>query len=247
MDSKYENTQSFDTLIKGKAPKDPKQKWYPTSVETFRNALTIPQDTTANLVLHKNISYSLQYLQFLQKQLDELELTPALHAMIVKAYIITGMSVLEGLFTYIIKKYGWWKTTNLEEVKDFTFTSNAKKNRENGNTYVAKTTLYKEIPTRELEPYEVSLDSMIKTLDYHQKTFRVDYHIYKPLKEAKQLRNRIHLDTAADDIRDNDYNVFSDDAQKEMKKILYEILTSESISTNPKVFDSFKPKENIKK
>ena len=80
---------------------------------------------------------------------------------------------------------------------------------ENGNTYVAKTTLYKEIPTRELEPYEVSLDSMIKTLDYHQKTFRVDYHIYKPLKEAKQLRNRIHLDTAADDIRDNDYNVFS--------------------------------------
>lgn len=236
-----EHSHSFETLIKGNAPKDLNQKWYPTPVEDFRNALTIPQDTTANLVLHKGISYCLQYLQFLQKQLDELELTPVLHAMIIKTYIITGMSILEGLFTHIIQKHGWWKTTNLEEAKDFTFTSNQKKNNADGNHYIAKTTLYKIIPTRKLEPYEVNLDSMIKTLDSHHDGLGIDFRLYKPLIAAKQLRNRVHLDTTSENIRDNDYNVFSNEALAEMKKILYEILTAESISTKPDVFECFKP------
>lgn len=224
--------QPFETLIKGKAEKKKDSKWYPTRIEDIRKALLLPEETEADIVLRKNISYSLQYLQYLQKQLDELEVTPALHAMLVKTYIITGMSVLEGIFAYIVKEHGWWKTTDLEEIKEFT--SNPVKMDD--SYYVTKTILCKKIPKRELENHEVSLDSLIKILDNHHKGLKIEHTIYPALQRARELRNRIHLNSSVEDITDNDYNAFTDKEKTEMQWILYKILTSESISNSPEPF-----------
>ena len=67
-------------------------------------------DTPENYMLLKNICYNMQYLEFLNKELDELELSAVLRPMTIKYFVITGMSVLEGLFTYIVKSNGYWKT-----------------------------------------------------------------------------------------------------------------------------------------
>lgn len=229
----------FETLIKGKAEKKLGAKWYPTDIQEFRKALLLPERTESDLVLRKNISYSLQYLQYLQKQLDELELTPALHAMVVKTYIVTGMSILESIFTYIVKKHGWWKTTDLEEIKEFT--SNPVKMDQ--DLYVTKTTLYRKVQKRELENHEVGLNSLIKILDNHHKGLQVEHTIYPALQRARELRNRIHLNSSAEDITDNDYNAFTDNEKKEMQRILYEILTAEAISNSPEPFAFLKTED----
>lgn len=98
------STFPFETLIKGNAPKSRDHKWYPTSVEDYRNSLKIEPDTDFHIALRCYLSYNLQYLEFLQKELDELEISAVLESMIIKNYVITGMSILEGIFAYIIKE-----------------------------------------------------------------------------------------------------------------------------------------------
>ncbi len=58
----------------------------------------------------------MQYLEFLEKEMAELKLSDVIYITLVKTYVVTGMSVLEGLFINIIKSNGWWKETNLESL-----------------------------------------------------------------------------------------------------------------------------------
>ena len=57
-----------------------------------------------------NIAYNLQYIQFLEKELNELDVSSVIYTMLVKTYVITGIGIVEGIFSYIIKVNGWWKT-----------------------------------------------------------------------------------------------------------------------------------------
>lgn len=102
----------FETLIESKHYKTA-ERWYPIAAETYRLAFKIDTRIENSAALKKNLSYSMQYLEFLEKEMKELKLSDVIYIMLVKTYVITGMSVLEGLFTNIIKSNVWWKTTNL--------------------------------------------------------------------------------------------------------------------------------------
>lgn len=229
------NNFPFETLLKGKTKKSNTEKWYPTPVETFRNALKIESDTEFSEVLIKNLSYNLQYLQFLQKELDELELSSVLQAMTIKTYVITAMSIIEGLFAYTVKKNHHWPERDKEEI--ITFKSNTQKYE--NEPIKTETTVYKVIPSQEIPHYEVNFQTLIQILHANKTDLGIDKALYRQTKRIKDIRNKIHLISAEND-KDHDYNTFNNDIKTQTQKLLYEILTADAISSQPAVFEFLK-------
>ena len=118
----------------------------------------------------------------LRKELEELNLSSVVYIMVVKNYVITSMSIIEGLFTNIVKSNDWWKTSDLESLG----TTQANETKFEDQKYIIKTELLKKV-----EPYNVqmNLDELIKILNRHHSALGVDHLIYPALKRLKDLRN----------------------------------------------------------
>ncbi len=219
----------FETLIESN---ECKIRWYPQSVETYKSAFKIDKTIENASALLSNLAYNMQYLEYLEKELFELKLSDVIVTMLYKTYIITGMSILEGLFSNIIKSNGYWKTSTLESQG----TTQSSKTNFSGVSYTVKTELFKTVDKYQLQ---MDLNSLIDILNKHHSVLEIDHLIYPALKRLKDLRNRVHLQKSNGNY-DHDYNAFNFSDKNEMGKILFEILTSENITNNPKVFDFLK-------
>lgn len=231
------NNHKFDTLIKGNAPKNNEEKWYPSSIKDYQDVFLMDTDTPENYMLLKNICYNMQYLEFLNKELDELELSAVLRPMTIKYFVITGISVLEGLFTYIVKSNGYWKTIK-EKSLGKTISNSASFD---GCTYKVITELVQ--PVEEQPVDEIPLRQLIDILDKHHKLLKIDYTLYPKLQKIRNLRNCIHL-TASINNAKTDYALFTDEIKAKISDILYSILTSENICKPTEIFDFLKTTEN---
>lgn len=222
----------INTLIK---ENNCKERWYPTSVDIYKQSFILDNEIEHADALRSNLSYNMQYLEFLEKEFDELKVSSVIETMLIKTYIITGMSILEGIFTNILKSNKLWKISKLESIG----TTLSNKKNFSGEEYIIKTEILKEV-----EPYmlQMNLDELIKKLNRHQDILSVKHTIYPALKRLKDLRNRIHIQKAENRL-DHDYNAFNFSEKKEMQNILYEILISPSITENPESFDFLKPNE----
>jgi len=223
------NDLPFDTLLESNKSKD---RWYPTSIDTLKNSIKIDTSIENARALHSNIAYNLQYIEFLEKELEELNLSSVIYIMVVKNYVITSMSILEGLFSNIIKSNGWWKTSNLESLG----TTQANETTFSGQKYIIKTEILKKS-----DPYmiQMNLDDLIKILDKHHSALEVDHLVYPALRRLKNLRNRVHLQKSEGNT-DHDYNAFDYSVKNEMSEILHDILTSPKITDHPEIFDFIK-------
>ena len=152
--------------------------------------------------------------------------------MVIKNYVITSMSILEGLFSNIIKSNGWWKTSDLESLG----TTQTNEKNFSGQKYVIKTEILKKT---NLHMIQMNLDDLIKILDTHHSALEVDHLVYPSLRRLKSLRNRVHLQKS-DGNTDHDYNAFDLSVKKEMSEILHDILTSPKITDHPETFDFIK-------
>jgi len=104
------------------ATDDPKNRWYPIAVDTFRDYL-YKYDLDENLYpdhnsLYSNIAYNLQYLQYLRKTLNELNLTTVIKKITIKNFILTSGSIVEGMFDAVcvqnrLCRPNSWKFENL--------------------------------------------------------------------------------------------------------------------------------------
>lgn len=208
------------------------QRWYPTSVDTYKGSFEIDKDIPQSFALLSNLAYSMQYIEFLEKEFTELTVSSVIYTMLVKTYVITGMSVLEGLFSNIIKSHHWWKMSTLESL------GSTQSNEAHllDERVIIKTELQKRV-----DPYPLSmnLDDLIKILNRHHDALQVDHLVYPALGRLRELRNRVHLQKA-DDNFDNDYKAFDFSVKKEMGGILYLILTSPMVTKFPNTFDFLK-------
>lgn len=226
----------IETLIKEKGYKTD-ERWYPTAIDHYRNGFVLNNSIEGYHPLVDNLAYSLQYLEFLEKEILELNLSSVVSIMLVKSYVITSMSILEGIFTNVIKSNGWWKQLDTETV----FTSKNEQQTSDGTKVIIKTEILKKIESRD---DKMTLDEMIKCLNRHHKALAVDHLVYPQLQRLRDLRNRIHLQKGETN-NDHDYNAFDCSVKNEMQSILYAILCSPSI-TVPKAiknYDFLKPKE----
>ena len=225
------NNFPFETLIKSNLYKTD-DRWYTTPVDHYRIAFKIDTSIENSRALKSNLAYSMQYLEFLEKEMAELKLSEVIYIMLVKSYVITGMSVLEGLFTNVIKSNGWWKTTSLESLG----TTHASETKFGEEKYVVRTELLKRVNEHETR---MDLEAMIQVLSYHHEALGVDHLVYPALKRLKVLRNRVHLQMLESDT-DHDYNAFDYTVKKEMGSILFAILTSNMVTEQPQVFEFLK-------
>lgn len=148
--------------------------WYPTSVEEYRNNLILDMTVPNAVALRSNIVYNLQYLEFLEKELTELHLSSVLTCMLVKTYVITGMAILEGVFSNIIHSIGRWNTSHFRSLgstisNDTNFS---------GTMYTVKTEILQVVPDFEIQ---MDMDSFIKILKNRHDVLGVDHLVYPSL------------------------------------------------------------------
>ena len=215
----------METLI---VKNEARSRWYPQSVEAYKGSIKIPYNSAENKRLNSNFAYNMQYIEYIEKQLDELKLSDVLLTMLYKSYIITGMGIIELLFVYLLKSTGNWNKTEWEECA--TFISNPKE--DNGTTTKAETKLYKKVP-----PYEMrmDLDSMIKKIE-KKHILTIDHNVFPALKRLRELRNRVHLQTG-DGAYDHDYNSIGFAEIQMMRRILFAILTTPEICNHADRFE----------
>lgn len=215
----------METLI---AKNEASKRWYPQSVETYKSGIKIPLNTAENKRLNSNFAYSMQYIEYIEKQLDELKLSEVLTTMLYKSYIITGMGIVELLFVYLLKSTGNWNKSEWEEYASYI--SNPKQGEE--NVIKAETKLYKQVP-----PYEMrmDLDSMIKKIE-KKHILSIDHSAFPALKRLRELRNRVHLQSG-DGAYDHDYNRIGFPEIQMMRRILFSVLTTPELCNHADVFE----------
>lgn len=196
-------------------------KWTPLSIDTIRNAISLPM----NYSIEKNIAYNIQYLQFISKQLNELRLTSVLKKMLYKTYIITGMAVLEAIFYCALKEKGYlakesWKT----EKKYISNEIGPDDNR---------TRIVSEVQ-KKYEPEEVrqNLDSLINKVK-SKKIFSTKIITSDLLENYRELRNKIHI-YICNDTSESDYNSFKEIDYVVMKVILKKFIYDDVVTKKDK-------------
>lgn len=100
---------SFYSLLNSAKHKDgsgltSSERWTP-KVKKSDFKLSDPCEKTLNDEVKSNLFYNFEYLEFLQFEYDSLVLTPVLRAMLVKNYIITGVSIIELCFHFHLSSY----------------------------------------------------------------------------------------------------------------------------------------------
>lgn len=175
---------NIETLIDEKSYKY-EERWHPICVSRMESLISSSALNDMPIHQQKNIVYSLMYLQYLELQIQELHLHSVIEAMVYKNYVITGMSIIESLFYYLLKSIGKWRTTDWEEEK--VVSTNEFKGHDGIKRKHIITTLKKlDEPVKE----EMNFDSVINKIQ-DSKIF--DSKDIPLIKRYKKLRNRVHL------------------------------------------------------
>ncbi len=148
--------------------------------------------------LVKNLSYNMQYLEFISNVLKR-EIHTVINTELIKTFVITGMSVIESILYYAIKSKNLHKTDPFEEIA--VFNSNEKKI--NGVIVKVETRLLKKL--KENKEVEMNLNSMLQKTEKN-KLLGDDHSIYRKLNHLRKLRNKIHLYLIEENLA-NDYNI----------------------------------------
>lgn len=224
MSSFLNNDISFKSLIKDKKTSD---RWYPKPVEEFRTMLLlVPESANNGYAISKNIAYNLQYLEYLQKQLDELVLSDVLEKMLVKNYIIVAMGIIEGLMAYLLKSTGNWTQSRWKLVHKNNI-ENAKPANIANKTIKIKTEIYEQVDDYDAE---MQFDAIISKVKSKNLLNLKDNKIYDIILKYKKLRNKVHLHITQ---FETDYTLFSRKQQNIIRKLLFIVLSNKCFCNRP--------------
>lgn len=214
------SSEKFETLIKEKSVKY-KDRWKPITISKVELEFKDGILKDMPIGIKKNISYNLQYLEYLTFQFNELELNNAIYMSLIKNYMIIGSSIIEAIFYWIVKSNNLYNTSDLELV--YTTTSNPKKH--NGELFVTETNVYRKVDKYEID---MNYDSLIKKIE-SKKLLNLNHKIFPYIKKYRQLRNRVHLQLSQGD-KDTDWWSFNYKDFLTMRCVLYFILSDANIN-----------------
>lgn len=206
---------NIETLVE-KNNVDYYHRWAPTTVGDFEKALTQGDFRGMNYELRKNIAYSLQYLQYLQLQLEELHLHSVIQKQLWKSYIIISMGIIEGLFYHLLKKSGNQTKTKWEEILRVR-TNIYKDGRLNKKNEIIT---YKELSSA--KDARMDFESMIAKVKSKQ-LLKLPLAAYPYIKDLKEIRNKVHLFINKQDY-DTDFNKLTSIDYNLSRYVLYRVL-----------------------
>lgn len=215
-----------------------RERWSPICVSCFENPLK-----EGNIGLSsaeaKNIAYSLQYLQFVQLELNELHLHNIVEQQLWKTYIITAMAIIECIFNSIVKKNGKQLINEWSEGIEL----DTNEIVQNNITKKCKVIMYEKLQT----PIDVEM-KFFQLIDIVEKKRLISFRTkgYEDLRTLKNIRNRIHL--SASEMNDTDYYKIEKGHYLLSRRYLYFVITNEKLYSSPQTsFDFIKLSEKENK
>lgn len=189
--------------------------------------------------LNKNLCYSFIYLEYLEKIIQEQELNFVVKSQILKTYILTGMSIVEGILFYLLK------SKDIQKKEDYKLLKVYKSNEQEINGEKIKVETHVLGKLNNPISVDMNLDSMLKKAE-SKRLLGKNENIYKKLNHLRKLRNKIHIHIA--EYLQHDFNSFKTSDYELMKSILLSIVQSNifkpSIKKVDEVFDFLYPQEN---
>lgn len=215
-------------------------RWYPISINSYRN--DVSQGVFGSLDYHyrSNIAYNLQYLEYIELQLRELNLSSVIRAMLYKNFIVVAASIIEIAFYHLAKTNGKIRLRTEKQV----FRQDIKKpSNISPVSKVDKFTLfgYEILPTG-IEDV-TKFEQLISIVRDNKLLIDTDISVNKEyLKLLRKLRNKIHLTTATCS-NDTDYNQFWFKDYLSAKFFLFIVLKDSIFGKNkqvvfPRIFDA---------
>ena len=167
----------------------------------------------------KNLVYSLQYLEFIQVQLDEMKLlTDVLRKQLYKSYIINAISIIECIFSHLVAVRGLQKKTEWKSEGNFEATESF---MENGveKRYVRQKQVHLHQPENENTAFFETINIVRENdlIDLPNEKFNI-------MHELRKLRNKIHLQALRHE-NDTDYLGIEISDFIKVRYMLYMILT----------------------
>ncbi|MBE6835810.1 MAG: hypothetical protein E7515_06140 [Ruminococcaceae bacterium] len=209
------------------------ERWHPTYVSVFENALSNGSLRGMNKELRKNIAYSLQYLQYIQLQFEEIHLHEIIATLLIKNYIITSMGIIEGLFYHLVKSNKYQLQDEWEIEK--TIKSNTIKEEDKDRKY--EINVYRKLSRP--NDRQMTFDQLINTVQ-NKKLIKVYHSTYPYLRELKTIRNKVHLQIVNYD-NDTDYMSIDYYDYLAMRSILHSVLINEKFKVSEKsIYDFIK-------
>lgn len=220
----------FETLISSNQYPT-SERWYPKPVDQYKASINIIGNDDEAKRLRSNFAYSMQYIEYIEKQIDELKLSDVMLTMLYKSYIITSMSIIEALLVNLLHRTNNWNTMEWQEISKII--SNPK--MIDGTITKVETHLFKKVTAFEMR---MDLDSMIKRVE-KKNLLTIDHGAFPAMKKLRELRNRVHIQLG-DGPYDHDYNCFGFDTMQMMRRILFTILTTQEFCRSKETFDFIK-------
>ena len=211
--------------------KGTKDSWYPNNIpelEAFLEQLIKPLphiNASRAKGIRKNLAYSLQYLEFLAQCSNDLMLSSVLENQNYKTFIVTGCSVVEAIFYYVLVRDEKAATTEWEsaqKVQSNEFTKN-------NHRYKIETEIFRKLPVPKLT--DMTFDAMCKKIE-SKKLVELGDEINKKIPNLRKLRNRVHL-YGIEDSLDTDYLKLGKPHFETMKSTLKELLSSSLFPEQP--------------
>ncbi len=200
-------------------------KWTPNSVGNLHVHLSQLLKPHADINNPKrngmlsNLAYSLQYLEFLNRTIEDIKLTEVLRKQSIKMFVIVGTSIIESLFYYILVENGRAAKTDWKSVTKLPPTEYI----ENGIKKRIEQEIFEKLSSPVLEA--MTFDAMCKRVEQKGLAKLTNEEFYKHIPHLRQLRNRVHIHTCESG-GDTDYFNFESKDLQLTKSVLKLLLTS---------------------
>ena len=153
-----EGRTEMESLLKKYTDSNYSERWSPYSVYQYETEFQNGAYEGLSKEVRKNISYSLQYLEYIQLQFDELKLNSIIKQELWKNYIIISMSIIESIFHHLVVKGGYRKTNKWENSKPIhsnVFEEDGKKKK-----YIITTATELDTPREEMMDFEFLINKV---------------------------------------------------------------------------------------
>lgn len=182
----------------------------------FRQCLTDDSVFQSKHAYFKNVGYSLQYLEYLERFLEVDVIHASVRRLTQKTFITVGMSVIEAILWYVVKandagKVEEWEVERTQVTNQYSESGITKK-----MTVIVER--LREVP----KPVDMNLDWLCKRAE-KRSLLGVDSKVYAKLNWLRQLRNRIHIHVTEHD-QDTDWWKIGSAEVAEMKSVLHAVV-----------------------
>jgi hypothetical protein len=207
------------------------ETWYPNNVpelEAFLAQLVQPLpliSASRAKGIRKNLAYSLQYLEFLDRCSRDLKLSSVLEGQNYKAFIVTGCAIIEAIFYFLLVKNeraakSEWESA--QKVPSHEFSRGT-------HRYKIHNEIFRKLSAPKL--VEMTFDAMCKKVE-KTRLVELGNEVYKRIPYLRNLRNRVHI-YGIENALDTDYLKLGKADFQKMKSTLKALLSSSLFPLQP--------------